>query len=724
MCQILFKLQEQGASIVPIVEGKKSIQGWSDYGKKSVTKDELQEMIAMGPEGYAIMMGYGGFNCIDIDAKNMPEHLRHRLFPTIWNAIPQHLKSKLTVQRTRNGGEHLIYKCAVSASEHLRVANPENRKTILETVGSKNYLMIEPSPGYNVVSGSLENVYEISEDDHELLWWECSKAAKTLCPPQTTKAIGRWDANKAGFLESTEVIEFIKRLPKADTKKQKLPTDAPIPESREVHFISASAANLESSGEDITSDYFDWVRVGYSIANEMGEAGREHFHKISANSPDYTAEETDTAYDNFLHSISQNKVPNPATGATLRHIMKKNGIEPPSDDTENKTAWKTQTVIAYIKDKGLYRNDFSSKVEQPNGELLSDSDFDTIYVDLRSKGIAVSKSDVGAIINSHHIKRINPLQQWLFSAEKAANVEALDDLLDCFKFKVDDPGKQQFYRKLAIKWLLQIPAMILDGKTPRLVLVLIGGTYIGKSEFFRRLLPSKLSKYYAESALDRDKDSDILMTEHLIINVDELAGIMKSPVGVERFKAASSAQYFTLRTPYGKVNERFNRKALLCGTSNKIEVIQDHDTGNSRIIPLELMDIDKTRYNAIDRDALFGALSQMYREVEPDYLQLTPDELDMLKSESGEYTVLNVEQELIQRFFRPGRRFMSITEICDFLGDRTKLPIIPRNLSREMKKSELKFEKGRKRIGTSHVYGYHVALVEEVDPGSSEELKE
>lgn len=188
------------------------------------------------------------------------------------------------------------------------------------------------------------------------------------------------------------------------------------------------------------------------------------------------------------------------------------------------------------------------------------------------------------------------------------------------------------------------------------------------------------------------------MTEHLIINVDELAGIMKSPVGVERFKAIASAQYFTLRTPYGKVNERFQRKAILCGTSNKIDVIQDHDTGNSRIIPLEILDIDKELYNSINRDALFGALAQMYREVGPDYLQLTPDELEMLKSESGEITVLNVEQELIQRFFRPGIRFMSITEICDYLGDRTKLPIIPRNISREMKKSELKFRRCEKGL--------------------------
>lgn len=259
--------------------------------------------------------------------------------------------------------------------------------------------MIEPSPGYQVVSGSLEHVHEISEDDHELLWWKCYKVAKSFFPSYTTKVNDTLSGDMAGVLESRKVIEFIKRLPKVDQKHRKVPTDTAKPKSREAQFISASAALLESSGDDITSDYDDWIRGGYAIANEMGEEGREHFHKISANNLDYTYEVTDVAYDNFLHSISQNSISKPVTGATLRHIMKENGIEPPGDDAENKTAWKTQTVIGYIQDKGLYRNDFTSKIEQRNGELLTDSDFDTIYVDLRYKGIAVSKSDVG--VNCH-----------------------------------------------------------------------------------------------------------------------------------------------------------------------------------------------------------------------------------------------------------------------------------------------------------------------------------
>lgn len=725
MSNTLFKLQEQGASIVPIVEGKKSYPGWNELANSALSKDDLEELISAKPEGWAIMMGYGGFNVIDIDAKNMPEDTRANLFPAIWKAIPEHLRPALTVQRTRNGGEHLIYKCAVSASEKLAVKNPETDKPVVETIGSKNYLIVTPTSGYQVVSGSLEQVQEISVSDHQFLWDTCSSVASTFFKSNSYQAqknlfefedtddtIVQTKEHWERLLASSDYVRLFERFRESEPRKKETRTTKKSPKTRETQFISASAAHLESTGKDITSDYNDWTRIGYGIANEMGENGREHYHKVSTNHPEYDEEECDKKYNSILRSISGNEVQNPSTGASLRHIMEEHDIQQPKVDEENRTAFKTQQAISYVRGKGLYRNAFTNKIETKQGELLTDADFDTMFIELRTQGCAVSKSEVGSIINSRYIKQVNPLLKYLESSEKSAQNETLEALLDCLILKSDDPEKQQFYRTLTIKWLLQIPAMILDGQMPRLVLVLIGGTYIGKSEFFRRLLPTPLGKYYAESALDRDKDSDILMTENLLINVDELAGILKSPVNVERFKSLSSAQNFTLRTPYGKVNERFQRKAVLCGTSNKIDVIQDHDTGNSRIIPLEITDINKELYNSIDRDALLGALAKKYQELGPEYLRLTPEELDMLKAESGEYTRMNVELELIQRYFRPGNRFMSTTEICDYISSRTQLSINPNNISREMNKDG-HFKKKRERVEKAYLNGF---LVDEISP--------
>ena len=45
--------------------------------------------------------------------------------------------------------------------------------------------------------------------------------------------------------------------------------------------VEALIAALKASGRDITADYNDWLKVGFALAGEFGEAGRSYFHVIS-----------------------------------------------------------------------------------------------------------------------------------------------------------------------------------------------------------------------------------------------------------------------------------------------------------------------------------------------------------------------------------------------------------------------------------------------------------
>ena len=677
MSKVIFDLHDQSGSIVPIVSDKRSISGWNEYQSKSASRNQILEWVeSENYEGFGLMMGYGGFHVIDVDTKNAPQDKRKLLFNCIWSGIPPSLKEKLIVQHTRNGGEHIVYKCTEPALPSTLIHNPVTGKKVVETIGSNNYILIEPSPGYSVVSGSLSSVGIITPKEHDWLMEHCLEVGKSL--------LGDHVLNKSCI------------------------SDYGIGSKRNHNFISESAAYLDSSGIDITKEYDAWIRIGYSIANEMGEEGREYYQKISSNYKDYDSYEVNQVYDHILKGHVTAKS---ATGATLRHIMREHKIKPPADD-ENKTAHKTKTAINFIKDKGLKRNLFTNKVEKGSGQLIADSDVDDIYLELRSSGLAVSKSDVASIINSSHVLGVNPVRDWFVKAEEYADEAVLTEFLDCLKFKDTNPENVKFLKAMFIKWLMQFPAVVLDGNIPRLVLVLIGVTHVGKSEFMRRMLPRELQKYFAESALDRDKDSEILMSEFLLINIDELAGIMKSSKNVERFKSLSSAQYFTLRTPYGKINERFNRKAILCGTSNRADVIQDHDTDNSRIIPLELESIEWERCNGIDRRALFGTLMRRYKDLGKDDLRLSPDELDMLKRQSGDFTVLNIEQELIQRFIASAEKapenFKSVTEICDMLSQHSQQKFDAGKISRELNK--LSYTRDRRRVkgSSSALSGYYV----------------
>ena len=62
--------------------------------------------------------------------------------------------------------------------------------------------------------------------------------------------------------------------------------------------------DIENSGIDITQNYEDWVRIGFALGN-LGESGRELFHRVSRFHPEYNREKTDTQ---FTHSLGEGSV--------------------------------------------------------------------------------------------------------------------------------------------------------------------------------------------------------------------------------------------------------------------------------------------------------------------------------------------------------------------------------------------------------------------------------
>jgi hypothetical protein len=81
------------------------------------------------------------------------------------------------------------------------------------------------------------------------------------------------------------------------------------------------ANRIVRQGADITSTYYDWMRAGMAIKGEYGEGGRDLFHLISSNHPDYDAILTDEKYNSILKSNS-NKV---GIG-TLIYMLKQNEL--------------------------------------------------------------------------------------------------------------------------------------------------------------------------------------------------------------------------------------------------------------------------------------------------------------------------------------------------------------------------------------------------------------
>ncbi|MGB0891585.1 MAG: DUF3987 domain-containing protein [Flavobacteriaceae bacterium] len=117
--------------------------------------------------------------------------------------------------------------------------------------------------------------------------------------------------------------------------------------------IESYINEIERNGIDITVNYTNWRNIGFAIAEEYGESGRQYFHRISKFHSSYDSKDCDEQYTKCInakgHGISI---------ATLYHHIHKAGIriteqqESNKFTTANATSYKTDntTPMETIKD--------------------------------------------------------------------------------------------------------------------------------------------------------------------------------------------------------------------------------------------------------------------------------------------------------------------------------------------------------------------------------------
>jgi hypothetical protein len=441
--------------------------------------------------------------------------------------------------------------------------------------------------------------------------------------------------------------------------------------TQQISDIEHIINQCQNSRIDLTANYADWVRIGMAFAKEYGEAGRQYFHDVSSLNSGYDAKKTDKKYDNFLKTgrgvgigsfvwlaqqagletktqrttfietvaksrrnmVGQNgglKDLEQAKTATIGYLKDLENIEGADvaqivekvmqmDSTQIKNSLAGDLVKdaeLYIKSLPLRYNEVLRKLEY-KGEPVNDYTTNGLYIEAlkvlkdSQKGKSLGRELFETMINSPIVERYNPFTEF-FSKHRNPNQDPaiLTQLLDCLILKGYSDEDRDFLRYCVGKWLLSIIASM-NGIHSVLCLVLCSSMGKGKTKFFRELLPKELRKYYTESNLDREKDSDLEMCENLLICDDEFAG--KSKKDANKLKAILSKQHFNTRAAYARRAEKYTRYAVLCGTSNEEDVLNDLE-GNRRIIPLNIVSVDFAKYEQIDKTRLFAALLNIYED--------------------------------------------------------------------------------------------------------------
>lgn len=463
---------------------------------------------------------------------------------------------------------------------------------------------------------------------------------------------------------------------------------------------------------DICQNYDDWYRLALGLAEEFGEKGRYYFHELSSLHEKYNHKRTDYQYN---ISLKRSKGGDKVSIKIFYYLAKLNGINIVSEKTK-----EVARVTRNSKKAGLSKKQIAESLKTKGGiegvEELIDKIFDSTEKDsfdeenestietleifiknqysLRFNEISGFFEDHGrqitpTVMNSIFIaaKKLLPKLDYplMIRLMKSDFIETYNPLFEFFGSDgipvilppIPDLNKKEFHsplidqmaeciintdkdftRYFLRKWLVSIISAAHKYHSP-LLLCLLGPQGTGKTEYLRRLTPNELYKYYAESKLDKEKDDELLMTENLIIMDDELGG--KSKQDSLKLKNITSKQWFSLRRPYGDHNEKILRLAVLCGTSNYKQVLTD-PTGNRRIIPIWVDDIDKAKYNSIDKKELFMEMFRLYKEGFD--WRVSHADLKMLNKDEEDYSIVIPERELVMKYFEPGDDFrMSSTDI-------------------------------------------------------------
>jgi len=497
---------------------------------------------------------------------------------------------------------------------------------------------------------------------------------------------------------NTKAEKWTEYLPKE--KKQPVKFNKYISTNDDFEYVMKQIVDRQI---DLTSDYGDWITLGFAIATEHGDAGRQYFHDLSRPYPNYNQKKTDAKYTSMLRSNSSGRVSigsfywmaqnagcqiktaktkqveqvfkmnlksvgkngglaskEVAEQTAKEYLKTMNGIEGSLVDeigkqVANLTKFEIEkeefddleVIMHFVNKNKLEYNEVTGTLEIA-GEGVTDKKMNDIYIDILEVAPKMPKSFYDIVTNSDRIPAYNPFKRFIEKNRHLRPKGQIERAIGVIKERINvdenpyDDWKNIFVRK----WMLSIMASI-HGTYSLMILVLTGKQGTGKTNWFRYLLPDELSMYYAESKLDLGKDDEILMTKKAIIVDDEFGG--KSKIEAKKLKDLSSKQWFSVRRPYGRVSEDMLRIAVLGGTSNDDEVLND-PTGNRRIIPLHVTNIDIEQFKRIDKTELFMEMYYEWKRIGEGWM-LTSEEVKMLNNTTKRHELVVMEHELIQKYY-------------------------------------------------------------------------
>lgn len=525
--------------------------------------------------------------------------------------------------------------------------------------------------------------------------------------------------------------------------------------------IESIIQQIEQHQIDITSEYKDWLSIGFALIDALGAGARQPFHRISRFYHKYNSEECNKQFDKCLNSnnsgitvksffhfakqhgilckdvpqarLTSNSVNTPllqplnttltpvhetvtqseAEGSiqlpqqlgnfqdvpVARLESEKEKTEPTdaiagkqTDETPKSKKGGTNKfhlVRDYLIENFDIRYNYVStnfEYKEKEQEFFEPMNENDIFIKMQLDGLSFSLSNLVAFLKSSMVPKYNPFTQYFESLPPwDGKTDFIQELVSFVNLK---PELCDRFDKHFKKWLVRVvKCALVDSYFNKQAFILVHDKQnSGKSTICRFLCPPSLKNYIAEN-LSIDKDSRILLTTNLLINLDELSTLSK--VEINSLKSLFSKDKINDRLPYDRKNSIIPRRASFIGSTNQAEFLND-ESGSVRWLCFEIRSIDWSYKEKVNIDNIWSQAYTLYKS--GFHCDLTPEEIKENEEYNRQFNITTTEYELIHKYLSPGTRehndcFMTATDILLYLADQTngKVKLNNINVGRALK---------------------------------------
>ncbi len=449
---------------------------------------------------------------------------------------------------------------------------------------------------------------------------------------------------------------------------------------------------LEQQGKAyVPGSHNEYVSCALYLMNQFGVPADELPGWIAGNFPDYDPKKAESN----IRSVYQH-----TEDHGTRNVRKQSAPRSDAKQAYDENSYASiEELETFISSQVEVRHNCilgRNEIKWPSEEAFrptSDKDENTLWLRALKAGLTSRSHTFLSILHSEFVPEFNPMTAYLDSLPPW---DGTTDYIGEVASRVTTETPELFGRHFR-KWFVGMVGSMADWETVnQTILIFIGRQGIYKSQFFNRLVPPELSRYFHLKASTRHfgKDDRLTLSESLLICLEELDSL--SPSELNQLKAMTSAEATDERPAYGRNKEFRPRLASYCGTGNHKQ-FQTDDTGGRRILNFNVLSIVDPFTHPLPYEGLYGQALALYRS--GFRFWFTQEEVMELDEHSKDFQAVNIEEELVSCYYRLPRDgekgiFLPVAKIIERIGLVIKHSLSPRKVSNAMR--NLGFQEHRK----------------------------